>query len=133
MQGDDEVVSESTFLLYAAKHYENPQCYDILEFEEDLKRFKYIKRLFNKYIDSGELRERLILNHIIALGNVFGARATTKMLFFKLESYEHLLAPFLDTLGLMPEKVTGIGLNYATLITDEIVRDPEITERLSEI
>lgn len=130
---DKETVSESTFLLYAAKHYDNVQCYDILEFEEDLKRFKYIKRLFNKYIESGEIKERLILNHIIALNNVFGARATTKMLFFKLESYEHLLAPFLDILGLLPKEVSGIGLNAVTIVSDDIARDPVIVERLEKI
>ena len=54
----------SNFLLYAAKHYDNPQCFDTLEFYEDLKRFKYIKRLLNRYVEDGDLKERLILNHI---------------------------------------------------------------------
>lgn len=130
MEKDSELVAEATFLLYAAKNYQNTQCYDILEFEEDLKRFKYIKRLFNKYIDSGELRERLILNHIISLNNVFGVKATTKMLFFKLENYEHLLTPFLDLLGVTPSEVMGVGLNNRTVVTADIARDPETVERL---
>ena len=65
-------VDEFNFLLYAAKHYDNPQCYDTVEFYDDLKRIKYIKRLINRYIEEGDLKERLILNHIIILNNVFG-------------------------------------------------------------
>jgi hypothetical protein len=71
-----EYIDNDNFILFAAKHYENPQCYDSDEFYDDLKRFKYIKRLFGKYEESGELRERLILNHLIILYNVFGNIAT---------------------------------------------------------
>ena len=58
-------LDESNFILYAAAHYDNPQCYDTDEFYDDLKRFKYLKRLFNRYKETGELKERLILNHLI--------------------------------------------------------------------
>ena len=81
-----ETLDDSNFVLYAAKHYDNPQCYDVEEFHDDLKRFKYLKRLLGKYEDTGELRENLILNHIIVLYNVFG-EAATRMLFFKLVGY----------------------------------------------
>ena len=65
-----QTLDESNFLLYAAKHYDNPQCFDTVEFYEDLNRFKYLKRLFNKYRDGGELKERLILNHVMVLYNL---------------------------------------------------------------
>lgn len=97
-------LDESNFVLYAAKHYDNAQCHDTEEFYDDLKRFKYLKRLFGKYEDAGELRERLILNHLIILYNVFGSDAT-RMLFFKLEGYYHYLKPFLVLLNRMPESI----------------------------
>lgn len=130
---DYEPLNEGTFLLYAAKHYDNPQCYDVLEFEEDLKRFKYIKRLLNKYKESGELRERLILNHIIALNNVFGPAQTTKMLFFKLEGYEEYLVPFLSLLGTLPSRIYGIGVNNLTIYVDEVVPNKHISNVLKDI
>ena len=88
-------LTEETFLLYAAKHYDNPQLQSEEEFYDDLKKFKYIKRLFNKYSESGELKERLILNHIVVLTNVFGPEAAVKMLFLRLPEYLHFLKPFL--------------------------------------
>ena len=82
--------------MFAMKHYDNPSCVDEAEFLDDLKRFKYLKRLFRKYDTSGELKVRLIVNHIIILSNVFGVDATTTLLFFKIE-VEHwsLLKTFL--------------------------------------
>src|SRR5574343_530062 len=80
-----EELTENNFELYAAKHYDNPRCLDIEEFYDDLARFKYIKRLLRKYKQSGELQERLILNHFIILYNVFGIEAANRMVFFKME------------------------------------------------
>ena len=94
----DNLEDSDVFLLYAAKYYDNPQCHDAEEFYDDLKRFKYLKRLFGKYKETGELRERLILNHIIILYNVFGM-ATSRMLFVKLYQYSDILKPFLVLLG----------------------------------
>ena len=90
-----ETLDDSNFLLFAAKSYDNENCMDQLEFEEDLNRIKYIKRLFSKYRDGKELRERLILNHIIILYNVFEHRACTRMLCFRLYEYLNYLKPFL--------------------------------------
>ena len=126
-------IQESNFMLYAAKNYSNPQCYDIIEFEEDLKRFKYIKRLLNKYIEYGELKERLILNHIISLNNVFGPTAATKMMFFKLQGYESFLAPFLFTLGTLPDRIYGMGINNTVLNCNEIHMDINTLTVLKEI
>lgn len=95
-------LGESTFLLYAAKHYENPHCADIAEFEEDLKRFQYLRKLFGRYKQTQELKERLILNHLIVLYNCFGLEATN-MLFMKLDEYHEYLKPFIVYLNFMPD------------------------------
>lgn len=97
-------LTESTFLLYAAKYYDNPHCSDIIEFEEDLKRFQYLRKLFSRYKQTGELKERLILNHLIIIYNVFGPEATN-MLFMKLEEYHDSLRPFIEYLNFMPRYV----------------------------
>lgn len=123
-------LDESNFLLYAAKHYDNPQCFDTIEFYEDLKRFKYIKRLFNRYIEDGDLKERLILNHIVILFNLFGVEPAIKMLFFKCKGQESLLAPFLIALNNLPERVEGIGIENRTIITSSIPLDINIVNAL---
>jgi hypothetical protein len=128
-----EQLDETNFLLYAAKHYDNPSCFDTLEFYEDLNKFKYLKRLFSRYDETSELKERLILNHIIVLYNLFGVEAATRMLFFKLKGYYHYLKPFLVFLNYCPEKVTGIGLDNKTITTSDILMDPIIVQTLRKI
>lgn len=123
-----EYLDDENFTLFAAKHYDNPQCYDSEEFYDDLKRFKYLKRLFGKYEESGELRERLILNHLIILYNVFGDTAT-KMLFYKLDDYYSYLVPFLVLLHRLPDRV-NIG---KTVYTSDITLDMHIVEVLRKI
>ena len=127
-----EKIDETNFLLFAAKHYDNPQCFDTLEFYEDLARFKYIKRLLNRYEESGDLKERLIINHLIILYNVFGL-ATTKMLFFKLDGQLHLLKPFIVLMGQMPDIVRGIGIENKTIISSDIPMDENIVQILRKI
>ena len=78
-------LNEKNFLLYAMKEYNNPQCTSIDEFNDDLKKIKYIKRLLNQYVSEGVLKERLLLNHIIVFYNVFPPAAATRILFFKIE------------------------------------------------
>lgn len=124
-------LDDANFLLYAAKHYDNPQCFDTAEFYEDIKRFKYIKRLMNRYAKYGELKERLILNHVIALNNVFGPIATVRMLFLKLSGMEQQIKPFLDFLSIMPDVIDGV--NGETIYTASIPVDLEITKRLREL
>jgi hypothetical protein len=123
-------LTESNFLLYAAKHYDNPQCFDTVEFYEDLNRFKYIKRLFNNYIIKQDLKERLILNHIIALNNVFGPHATLQMLFLRLRGYERYLKPFLIMLNIMPEK---IEIGDTILYSADIPMDQNIINALRKV
>ena len=116
-----EKLNEGNFLVYAMHHYDNPQCHTTQEFEEDLKRFLYLKKLFSRYRASGELRERLILNHIIVLYNLFGEE-TTKMLFFKIEEQDwSTLVTFLIFLERMPEKVEDFGIVTANISLDEKV------------
>ena len=128
-----EKLDESNFLLYAAKHYDNPSCFDTIEFYEDLNRFKYIKRLFSRYEETGELKERLILNHIIILYNLFGAVAATRMLFLKLKGHYHLLKPFLVFLEYCPDKVDRIGIEGTNVITSDIVMDESVVYALRKI
>ena len=95
-------LNDGNFLIYAAKTYDRPHIIQS-EFEEDLKRIKYIKRLFGKYRQTGEFKERLILNHIIVLSNVFGVEAATNMLFFKIDEEDYpLLKTILIYLNYLP-------------------------------
>lgn len=82
--------------MYAIKNYDNPQCEGEKEFEDDLKRFKYIKRLLRRYYDTGVLKERLLLNHLIVLNNVFSIEAATTLLLYKIQpAYWPALKSFL--------------------------------------
>lgn len=128
-----EKLDESNFLLYAAKHYDNPHCYDTVEFYDDLNRFKYIKRLFNRYEETGELKERLIINHLTVLYNIFGAEPATRMLFLKLRGHYHLLKPFLVLMGYMPEVVYNIGIENKSVVSSDIPLDENIVAVLREI
>lgn len=114
-------LTENNFLLYAMHHYDNPQCHSLDEFEEDLRKFLYLKKLLSRYKKDGELRERLILNHIIVLYNVFGD-ATTNMLFYKIgEECWDTLATFLVYLERMPEKIPGHSVELIDIALDENV------------
>jgi len=81
----DHDLSEKNFVMYAMKLYNNPQAVDMDEFHEDLNRIKYVKRLLRRYKKTGTLRERLILNHIIILANVFSVEGACRMLFLKMD------------------------------------------------
>lgn len=110
---------ENNFLLYAMHHYDNPQCHSLEEFEEDLKKFLYLKKLLSRYKKDGELRERLILNHIIVLYNVFGD-AATNMLFYKIDAEcWSSLVTFLVYLERMPEYVAEHTIKLSDVVLDE--------------
>ena len=100
-----EKITNDNVLLFALKHYDNPQCEGEKEFYDDMKRFKYIKRLLKKYKVDGVIKERLLLNHIIILNNVFGPDAASTLLLFKIEP-EHWpqLKSFLVYLNMLPEQ-----------------------------
>ncbi len=105
-------LTEQNYLLFAAQNYDGPNVI-MSEFLEDIKRIKYIKRLFRKYKLTKDIKERLILNHIICLSNVFGTEATTRLLFFKVDPKDYdVLKTFLLFLEYMPDFVNGIaGIN----------------------
>ena len=126
-------LTEENFLVYAAKHYNNPHSIDEDEFLEDLNRFKYIKRLFNKFINTGEMKERLIMNHLVILYNVFGVSPTTRMLFLKLKGYESYLKPFLVKLSTLPSEVKGIGSVDNVIYTSDIIMNPKVIEIVRKI
>lgn len=85
-------LTEESFILFCQKNYFNPHCSGKTEFVDDLKRIKYLKRLIQriyKYKTLKSIRERLIINHIIVLKNVFGEENSARILFFKLEPKLH--------------------------------------------
>lgn len=126
-----ENLNDDNFMMYAVKAYSSPQCM-MSEFEGDLKRTKYIKRLFRRYKLSGGLKERLILNHIILLNNVFGAEATVRILFYRVDRKDYdVLKTFLIYLNLMPELIRGIrGLDIRS---SDIQVDLNIAEVLRQL
>ena len=124
-----EDLNEKNFLLYAMQHYENPQCVEVEEFNDDLKKIKYIKRLFNQYAIEGVLKERLLLNHIIVFYNVFSVEAATRILFYKLEEdVWPMLKTFLFYLNFLPDKIESI--NGRTILTTDIPMDQGIVDSL---
>ena len=130
MKFDD--LNEGNFLMYSMKEYNNIQCIDIEEFYDDLKKIKYIKRLFNIYLNDGQLKERLILNHLIVFYNVFPIQAGTRILFYKIE--EHfwpMLKTFLIFLDRMPEKIESI--RGKIVLSTDIKLDDGIVTRLRTI
>ena len=95
-------ITNDNVIMFAIKHYDNPQCEGEREFYDDMKRFKYIKRLLRKYKDTDILKERLLLNHIIILNNLFGAEACVTLLLFKIQrEYWGTLKSFLLFLNII--------------------------------
>lgn len=128
-----EKLDDSNFTLFAAKSYDNPNCVDTQEFEDDLNRIKYLKKLFKKYHDKNELKTRLILNHLIVLYNVFGPpEACTRMLVWKLDEYTEYLKPFLILLNYWPDRITGLGTKGLTIRDSDIRLDQGIVNQLRE-
>ena len=122
-------LNEKNFLLYAMKEYNNPQCVQVEEFYDDLKKVKYIKRLFNQYLNEGVLKERLLLNHIIVFYNVFPVRSATRILFLKIEEeFWPILKTFLVYLSYMSEIIDPI--NGRTILSDDIQLDQGVVDKL---
>ena len=122
-------LNEKNFLLYAMKEYDNPQCVQVEEFYDDLKKVKYIKRLLNQYLNEGILKERLLLNHIIVFYNVFPVRSATRILFLKIEEeFWPILKTFLVYLSYMPEIIDSI--NGRSILSDDVQLDQHVVDRL---
>lgn len=126
-------LSDENFSLFAAKYYDNPNCTDILEFHDDLNRIKYIKRLLKLYSETGELKERLILNHLITIYNVFLPEPCTKMLVFKLYEYMPVIKSFLSYLNYWPDKIEGLGYNGILLDCNQVESDPYVDSVLQNL
>ena len=125
-------LNDDNFLMYAMREYSNMQCTDIEEFYDDLKKIKYIKRLFNVYKNNGQLKERLILNHFIIFYNVFTVQAGTRILFYKIEKdFWPMLKTFLIYLDRMPDKIDSI--RGEIIIASVIQLDDIIVSRLRSI
>ena len=125
-------LNKDNFILYAMKFYENPQCLSEQDFHDDLKIIKYLKRLLNRYHLGGELKERLILNHLITLGNVFPVEVLSRILFLKIsQKYWTYLKTFLIYLEYMPIQISSI--NGEKIISSDIRVDLEIAKKLREI
>ena len=118
-------LNEDNYLLFAIKFYDNPQSVTFEDFESDLKRIKYIKRLLKRYKNTGELKIHLILNHLIVLFNVFND-ATVPLLFYNLDkdlwSY---IKSFLLFLNRIPE--------YPKTSVNDIPEDKECLKKLQAI
>ena len=125
-------LNDGNFLIYAAKAYDKPNIIQT-EFEEDLNRIKYVKRLLRKYRQTNEIKERLVSNHIIILSNVFGVEATVNMLFLKVDSEDYpVLKTILIFLQYMPDKLT-LSFNKYHIRQTEIPVDLTIADRLRKI
>ena len=117
-------ITAKNFNAYAMKHYDDPQCEDMEDFFEDIRRFRYLKRLLHRYHDLGELRERLMLNHIICLFNVFGFEACMRMLNFKIKEKEHWSS--IKTMLLYLEYIDGSWM-------PEVPIDMKLAQRLRDL
>ena len=124
-------LNDDNIMMYAMKCYASPNCI-MSEFESDIKRTKYLKRLFRRYKVTKSLKERLILNHIILLNNVFGPEHTARILFYKIDERDYdILKTFLCYLNIMPEMIPGIrGKNIYSI---EIPVENNIAEILLKI
>jgi len=120
-------LNDENFMFYASQIYDNPQCLSEEEFDEDLNRIKYIKRLFYRYEKTGELKLRLILNHIIILNNVFGSEGCSRLLFYKIdEKYYSYLKSFLHYLEYLPSVIPEMDL-------ESICTDHRVDEHLERL
>lgn len=126
------VLREDNFLLIAAALYDNPQCTTDEEFIDDLARMKYLKKLLTRYEETGELKERLILNHLVVLNNVFGPEHLPRMLYLKMAKQFRYVKPFLEFLSIMPEYIINVRVEE-TVPASSIVSDPGIVAALRAI
>jgi len=110
------VLNSKNFLDYAMQNYENPECKDIEEFSEDVNRIKYLKRLFSRYEQEGDLKSRLIVNHLIVFNNVFGLVPSSRILFYKVDQkYHSILKTCLHFLNKLPTSIPEVNLQNIPL------------------
>ena len=124
-------LNETNVMLYAIKCYDKPNCIKS-EFQEDYKKFRYIKRLLNRYRITGKIKERLVLNHLIMTHNVFGVEASTRILFLRTDSKDwSALKTLCIYTSAMPSIVKGIcGKN---IISSDIQLDQNLINILRKL
>ncbi len=127
-----EKLTEDNFLLFCASHYDNARYATTEEFLEDINRLKYIKKLVTRYTENGDLKERLLLNHIIVLNNCFGPDALCKILYFKLKPQMKYIKPFLLLLEILPDRIHNVG-DEEWVDTDLIEMDHTIVSKLRKV
>ena len=125
-------LNDDNYMMFAMKYYDNIQCTSVDEFNDDLNKIKYVKRLINRFLETGELKTNLILNHLIVIYNVFENQAETRLLFYSIEKkFYSILKPFLIFLDLLPEKITGI--NGEDIFTNHIPLNESTIKELRKI
>ena len=127
-----EQITEDNFLRYCAKHYDGGLLATVEDFKDDLSKIKYIKKLITRYRQNDVLKERLILNHIIVLNNMFGALATPRMLFFKLSEDFDVIKPMLLSINIMPEMFRYIA-GHSLVLAEAIPMDENVWRALEKI
>lgn len=126
-----ENLSNDNVTMYAMKAYDRPNCL-MSEFKEDMKRFNYLKRLFRRYRKVGDIRQGLVLNHLVVLYNVFGVEATTRLLFFKMSKEDYsIVKTYLVFLSCMPERI--LGIKGEDIISSDIQVDMNVANELRQI
>jgi hypothetical protein len=128
----EQVLTDKNFVIYCAHNYKNPSCAGTSEFYDDIRRIKYIKKLVTRYIETGELKERLILNHIIVLSNVFNANSLCRILFLKMESQFPYIKPFLLSTGYLSQHIVNVK-DTRVVDTNVIPMDSTIIAALRKI
>ena len=127
-----EKLTNENYLIFCAQHYNGNRYYTTEEFIEDLNRVKYIKKLITRYIENDDLKERLILNHIIVLNNCFGPEIICKILYLKLNTQMKYVKPFLVLLNILPEKIYNVG-QEEVIDTNIIEMDNFIIQKLRKV
>jgi len=125
------ILTDDNLEIYAIQNYKNNNCVDIKEFRQDFYRIKYIRRLIKRYETYGDLRERLILNHLVVLYNVFDNNACTRMIFFKLENYLSSITPFLLFINRLPKEV--LSYENKIIYTTDIKMNDGVISALRKI
>jgi hypothetical protein len=123
-------LTEDNFEFFAIKHYDDPNCLGMHEFREDMQRFKYLNRLLNKYEECGEMRENLVLNHLVVLYNLLND-AATNLLFYRIaEKHWPILVPFLIYINRLPREIHLSSKR--TIMDSDIQIDMNIVKLLRE-
>ena len=124
------MLDNDNFVSFAMKHYESPSCVTIEDFNSDLSRFKYVRKIIHRYAeDESKIDIRLLLNHLITLFNIFERDACTAMLFFKIEKeFWGILAPMINYLNYLPELILPLNINTSLIQFNE-----DVSERLSKL